>query len=100
MAYFFGGQRLEPGKPFSAGDTMFPENYLDLSTPEEKKALGITEQEDPEPIRMAGEGPASSTEETSPTNTNNTTSFTEADLDASTNQFLDSLGQDFFDQFV
>jgi hypothetical protein len=44
VAYFFGGKRLEPGKPFSAGDTMFPENYLDLSTPEEKKALGITEQ--------------------------------------------------------
>lgn len=100
MAYFFGGKRLEPGKPFSAGDTMFPENYLDLSTPEEKKALGITEQEDPEPIRMAGEGPASSTKETSPINTNNTTSFPEADLDASTKQFLDSLGQDFFDQFV
>jgi len=100
VAYFFGGKRLEPGKPFSAGDTMFPENYLDLSTPEEKKALGITEQEDPEPIRMAGEGPTSSVEETSPTKTADTTSFPETDIDDSTKQFLDSLGQDFFDQYV
>jgi hypothetical protein len=69
MAYFFGGKQLEPGKSFSAGGTMFPENYLDLSTREEKEALGITEQEDPKPIRMAGEGPTPSTEETSITNT-------------------------------
>jgi hypothetical protein len=58
MAYFFGGKQLEPGKPFSAGGTTFPGNYLDLSTPEEKKALGITEQKDAEPIRIAGEGPS------------------------------------------
>ena len=69
MAYFFGGKQLEPGKSFSAGGTMFPENYLDLSTREEKEALGITEQEDPKPIRMAGEGPTPSAEETSITNT-------------------------------
>ena len=73
MAYFFGGKQLEPGKPFSAGGTMFPGNYLDLSTLEEKKALGITEQEDPEPFRIAGDGPTPSTEENSLTNTTNTT---------------------------
>ena len=100
MAYFFGGKQLEPGKPFSAGGTMFPGNYLDLSTPEEKKALGITEQKDAEPIRIAGEGPSSPTEETSPTNTANTTSFPETDIDDSTKQFLDSLGQNFFDQYL
>ena len=69
MAYFFGGKQLEPGKSFSAGGTMFPENYLDLSTLEEKEALGITEQEDPEPIHMAGEGPTSPTEKVSLTST-------------------------------
>jgi hypothetical protein len=100
MAYFFGGKQLEPGKPFSAGGTTFPGNYLDLSTPEEKKALGITEQKDAEPIRIAGEGPSSPTEETSPTNTANTTSFPETDIDDSTKQFLDSLGQNFFDQYL
>ena len=100
MAYFFGGKQLEPGKPFSAGGTMFPGNYLDLSTLEEKKALGITEQEDPEPFRIAGDGPTPSTEENSLTNTTNTTPFPETDVDASTKEFLDSLGQDFFDQYL
>jgi hypothetical protein len=100
MAYFFGGKQLEPGKPFSAGGTMFPGNYLDLSTLEEKKALGITEQEDPEPVRIAGDGPTPSTEENSLTNTTNTTPFPETDVDASTKEFLDSLGQDFFDQYL
>lgn len=77
MAYFLGGKRLEPGKSFSAGDTLFPENYLNLSTSEEKKALGITEQKDPEPIRIAGVGPTS-----------------EVNLDTSSKSSLDSSEKD------
>ena len=43
------GKTLQPGKAFVTEDgRQFPANFLDLSTPEEKESIGITEVADPE----------------------------------------------------
>jgi len=72
MAFRLAGQTLKTGSSFSAGDTLFPDNWLANSTPEERQKIGITETPDTptandtqEPIRLAGgEGPTSSADNT------------------------------------
>jgi len=46
MPYFLAGKPLAKGQSFSAGDTLFPSNFLDLSTAEERSSLGIKEESD------------------------------------------------------
>ena len=62
MAFQLAGQTLKKGSSFSAGDTLYPDNWLALSTPEERQNIGITETPDTpaaedkqEPIRLAGD---------------------------------------------
>ena len=43
MAFKLNGNPLTVDVPFTVGDTNYPSNWLRLSTPAEKKALGITE---------------------------------------------------------
>mgnify|MGYP003133257950 CR=1 FL=1 len=47
MAYKLNGNRLPIDKPFSIDDINYPANWLKLSTSDERKALGITEEADP-----------------------------------------------------
>ena len=47
MAYKLNGSKLPIDKPFSVGDINYPANWLRLSTADERKDLGITEEADP-----------------------------------------------------
>lgn len=47
MAYKLNGNTLPIDKPFSIDDINYPANWLKLSTSDERKALGITEEADP-----------------------------------------------------
>jgi hypothetical protein len=50
MAFLLDGQPLAVDTPFKTPDgTQYPANWLRLSSPEEKTAIGITEVPDPEP---------------------------------------------------
>lgn len=50
MAFLLNGQPLAVDTPFTdANGTRYPANWLRLSSPEEKAAIGITEAADPEP---------------------------------------------------
>ena len=46
MAFKLNGNPLAVDVPFTVGDTNYPSNWLRLSTPAEKTALGITEVAD------------------------------------------------------
>lgn len=51
MAFKLNGNPLATGVPFrTANGTLYPSNWLKLSTAEEKAAIGITEVADPVPI--------------------------------------------------
>jgi hypothetical protein len=45
--FLLNGTPLPPDQPFEHDGVQYPSNWLRLSTPEEKAALGITEQPDP-----------------------------------------------------
>ena len=47
--FLLNGEPLAIDTPFTADDIQYPANWLRLSTPEEKEAIGITEVPDPEP---------------------------------------------------
>ena len=49
--FIFHNQPLSPDSPFTDPETgvQYPANWLRLATPEEREAIGITEQPDPEP---------------------------------------------------
>ena len=47
MAYKLNGNYLQIDVPFSVGTTNYPANWLRFSTADEKKAIGITEVDDP-----------------------------------------------------
>lgn len=47
MAYKLNDKKLPIDKPFTIGDINYPANWLKLSTADERKALGITEEADP-----------------------------------------------------
>ena len=104
MPYFLAGKPLAKGKSFSAGDTLFPSNFLDLSTAEERSSLGITEESDspstaPSETRLAGGNFETSvpTVTGSPTEGSNQPIDNEfPDLDDATKSYIDALGQDFF----
>jgi len=104
MPYFLAGKPLAKGKSFSAGDTLFPSNFLDLSTAEERSSLGITEESDspstaPSETRLAGGNFETSvpTVTGSPTEESNQPIDNEfPDLDDATKSYIDALGQDFF----
>ena len=104
MPYFLAGKPLAKDKSFSAGDTLFPSNFLDLSTAEERSSLGITEESDspstaPSETRLAGGNFETSvpTVTGSPTEGSNQPIDNEfPDLDDATKSYIDALGQDFF----
>lgn len=104
MPYFLAGKPLAKGKSFSAGDTLFPSNFLDLSTAEERSSLGITEESDspstaPSETRLAGGNFETSvpTVTESPTEGSNQPIDNEfPDLDDATKSYIEALGQDFF----
>jgi hypothetical protein len=48
--FMLNGQPLPLDTPFIAGDIQYPANWLRLSSPEEKQAIGITEVPDPPPF--------------------------------------------------
>ena len=51
MAFLLNGQPLAVDVPFTdANGVKYPANFLRLSTPEEKAAIGITEVPDPAPV--------------------------------------------------
>ena len=47
MAYKLNGNYLQVDVPFTVGDINYPSNWLRFSTADEKKAIGITEVDDP-----------------------------------------------------
>ena len=47
MAFKLDGKPLAVDVPFTSGDIHYPANWLRLSTPQEKKDIGITEVDDP-----------------------------------------------------
>jgi len=47
MAYIHNGKTLQPDRAFTINGVQYPRNWLQLSTQEEKTALGITWQDDP-----------------------------------------------------
>ena len=51
MPYILEGRKLRPGRPFKNADGMqFPGNWLQLTSDEEKAAVGITYEADPAPF--------------------------------------------------
>jgi len=49
--FLLDGKQLTPGRPFTGTDgTQYPANWLQLTTLEEKEAIGITEVPDPTPV--------------------------------------------------
>jgi len=49
--FLLDGKQLRPGRPFTGTDgTQYPANWLQLTTLEEKEAIGITEVPDPTPV--------------------------------------------------
>jgi len=47
MAYKLNGNTLSIDRPFSVNEINYPANWLRLSTADDRKALGITEESDP-----------------------------------------------------
>ena len=47
MAYKHNGRTLQVGRSFTLGDIMYPANWLQKSTEEERTAVGITWEDDP-----------------------------------------------------
>lgn len=102
MAFQLAGQTLKKGSSFSAGGTMFPSNWLDLSTPEERKNIGITETADTpaaedtqEPIRLAGGGAPTSNADNTDTSLEPSKPESGPGSDAEWNTFLEALGAGF-----
>ena len=49
--FLLDGKQLRPGRPFTGTDgTQYPANWLQLTSLEEKEAIGITEVPDPQPF--------------------------------------------------
>ena len=46
MAFKLDGKRLPVDVPFTSNGVKYPANWLRLTTLEEKKAIGITEEKD------------------------------------------------------
>ena len=44
--FLLNGTRLQPGVAFTHGDIQYPANWLNLSSLEEKQAIGIVEVEE------------------------------------------------------
>ena len=49
MSYRLDGKRLRQGRPFEHNGMQYPANWLQLSTQEDKDALGVTWVEDEQP---------------------------------------------------
>jgi hypothetical protein len=45
--FILNGKPLSPDVAFTTGGIQYPANWLRLATPEEREAIGITEQADP-----------------------------------------------------
>jgi hypothetical protein len=102
MAFQLAGQTLKKGSSFSAGGTMFPSNWLELSTPEERKNIGISETADTptaedaqEPIRLAGGGAPTSSADNADTSLEPSKPESGPGSDAEWNTFLEALGAGF-----
>jgi hypothetical protein len=102
MAFQLAGQTLKKGSSFSAGDTMFPENWLEKSTPEERQNIGITETPDTpvaedkqEPIRFAGDTEPTQSSDNTDTSTETTKPEFGPGSDAEWNTFLEAVGAGF-----
>jgi len=102
MAFQLAGQTLKKGSSFSAGDTMFPENWLEKSTPEERQNIGITETPDTpaaedkqEPIRFAGDTGSTQSSDNTDTSTETTKPEFGPGSDAEWNTFLEAVGAGF-----
>jgi hypothetical protein len=102
MAFQLAGQTLKKGSSFSAGDTMFPENWLEKSTPEERQNIGITETPDTpaaedkqEPIRFAGDTESTQSSDNTDTSTETTKPEFGPGSDAEWNTFLEAVGAGF-----
>ena len=48
--YVLDGKKLRKGRPFTHNGIQYPSNWLDLTTAEEKAAVGITWEVDPAPV--------------------------------------------------
>jgi hypothetical protein len=102
MAFQLAGQTLKKGSSFSAGNTLFPSNWLELSTPEERKNIGISETADTptaedtqEPIRLAGGGAPTSSADNADTSLEPSKPESGPGSDAEWNTFLEALGAGF-----
>jgi len=100
MAFQLAGQTLKG--PFSAGETLYPANWLALSTPEERKNIGITETPDTpavenkqEPIRLAGDTESTQSSDSTDTSTETTIPEFAPGSDAEWNTFLEAVGSGF-----
>lgn len=100
MAFKLAGQTLKG--PFSAGETLYPANWLALSTPEERKNIGITETPDTpaaedkqEPIRFAGDTESTQSSDSTDTSTETTKPEFGPGSDAEWNTFLEAVGSGF-----
>lgn len=100
MAFQLAGQTLKG--PFSAGETLYPANWLALSTPEERKNIGITETPDTfaaedkqEPIRFAGDTESTQSSDSTDTSTETTKPEFGPGSDAEWNTFLEAVGSGF-----
>ena len=108
MPYFLAGKPHAKGKSLSAGDTLFPSNFLDLSTAEERSSLGITEESDapstaPSETRLAGGNFETSVPTVTKSPTQGSSVLTDnefPDLDATTKSYIEALGQDFFKENI
>jgi len=107
MAFQLAGQTLTKGSSFSAGNTMFPEDWLAKSTPEERQNIGITETPDTpaaedkqEPIRLAGDVELKQNSDTSDISNEANKQESGSNSDTEKNNFFESGSANEFEPFA
>jgi len=107
MAFQLAGQTLKKGSSFSAGDTLYPDNWLALSTPEERQNIGITETPDTpaaedkqEPIRLAGDVELKQNSDTSDISNEANKQESGSSSDTEKNNFFESGSANEFEPFA
>jgi hypothetical protein len=105
MAFQLAGQTLKG--PFSAGETLYPANWLALSTPEERQNIGITETPDTpaaedkqEPIRLAGDVELKQNSDTSDISNEANKQESGSSSDTEKNNFFESGSANEFEPFA
>ena len=107
MAFQLAGQTLKKGSSFSAGDTLYPDNWLALSTPEERQNIGITETPDTpaaedkqEPTRLAGDVELKQNSDTSDISNEANKQKSGSNSDTEENNFFESGSANEFEPFA